>query len=100
MLPRRGPKRDWLMHALATELCLCNSLEVDNLDAENGTALEGDTRKVKEYLMQADGQGVPDEHQGVSKNKIRQVLTYIVHRADVATGCAHSISPMPARFTK
>lgn len=74
------------MHALATELCLCNSLEVDNRDAENGMALEGDIRRVREYLMQADGRGVPEEHQGVSKNKIRQVLTYVINRANVATG--------------
>lgn len=40
-------------------------------------ALEGDVRKLREYRMESYGRGVPDEHQGVSKDKIRQVLAHI-----------------------
>lgn len=40
-------------------------------------ALEGDVRKLREVRLQTKGSGVPEEHQGVSKAKIRQVLAQI-----------------------
>lgn len=40
-------------------------------------ALEGDVRKLREVRLRSVGSGVPDEHQGVSKAKIRQVLAQI-----------------------
>ena len=40
-------------------------------------ALEGDVWKLREYRMQSGDEGVPDEHQGVSKEKIRQGLAQI-----------------------
>lgn len=40
-------------------------------------ALEGNVRKLREVRLQARGQAVPNEHQGVSKDKIRKVLAHI-----------------------
>ena len=40
-------------------------------------APEGDVPKLREARLQASGRAVPDEHQGVSKDKIRKVLAHI-----------------------
>jgi len=40
-------------------------------------ALEGDVRKLRDLRLQSDGSGIPDAHQGVSKDKIRRVLAQI-----------------------
>ena len=40
-------------------------------------ALEGDVRKLREVRLETKGSAVPDELQGVSKAKIRQVLAHI-----------------------
>lgn len=40
-------------------------------------ALEGDVRKLRDVRLQTKGTAVPDELQGVSKAKVRQVLSHI-----------------------
>lgn len=40
-------------------------------------ALEGDVRKLRDVRLQTRGHAVPDEHQGVSKDKIRSVLAHL-----------------------
>lgn len=48
-----------------------------NRNAENGMALEKDVRKLRKVRLQTKSSGVPQKHQGASKDKIRQVLAQI-----------------------